>query len=196
MAYTALLSTASYKIWSNIYTIKYIAREKLVWSYTMSSTILFTYYIPINVLLEIQSVPSSAIQTSGLHFPYHHSLIFRIRIMPVWCDTALHKQLNVIQPSRSTHCSGVLYISHTILSVVKYKFYKFIVKLYKAIILHKYMFQKSHNVNKYNLSCPLPNILYRNMLRKKLLTKHTLTLFWNKFSYALSISFISFGMIE
>ena len=41
-------------------------------------------HIPINVLFKIQSVPSSGIQTSGWHFLYHHSVIFGIRIMPVW----------------------------------------------------------------------------------------------------------------
>ena len=30
------------------------------------------YYIPINVLLKIQAVPSSGIQTSRSHFPYHN----------------------------------------------------------------------------------------------------------------------------
>ena len=45
---------------------------------------IYIYYIPIYVLLKIQAVPSSGIQTSELHFPYHHSVIFRIRIMPVW----------------------------------------------------------------------------------------------------------------
>ena len=40
-------------------------------------------YVPINVLLKIQAAPSSGIQTSESHFPYHHSVIFRIRIMPV-----------------------------------------------------------------------------------------------------------------
>ena len=123
------------------------------------------YYIPINVLLKIQAVPSSGIQTSGSHFPYHHcdfpyhhSVIFRIRIMLVWrvnfnnmpkicwttfvqyaenmsnyflysmpkiCRTtfctkedrqALHKQLEVIQPSGSTHCSGILYIFHRVMT--------------------------------------------------------------------------------
>jgi len=34
------------------------------------------YYIPIKVLLKIQAVPSSEIQTSESHFPYHHSVIF------------------------------------------------------------------------------------------------------------------------
>ena len=44
-------------------------------------------HIPINVLFKIQSVPSSGIQTSGWHFPYHHSVIFGIRIMPKICQT-------------------------------------------------------------------------------------------------------------
>jgi len=43
------------------------------------------YYIPNNALLKIQAVPSSGIQTSRTHFPYHHSVIFRFRIMPVSC---------------------------------------------------------------------------------------------------------------
>ena len=42
------------------------------------------YYIPMHVLFKIHAVPSSEIQTSGSHFPYQHSLILRIRIMPVW----------------------------------------------------------------------------------------------------------------
>ena len=35
------------------------------------SEILSIYYIPINVLLKIQAAPSSGIQTSESHFPYH-----------------------------------------------------------------------------------------------------------------------------
>ena len=34
---------------------------------------------------------------------------------PVSRDTALHKQLEVIQPSRSKHCSRILYLSKTVM---------------------------------------------------------------------------------
>ena len=43
----------------------------------------YFYYIPINVLLYIQAVPSSGIQTRRSYFPYDHSVIFQIRIMSV-----------------------------------------------------------------------------------------------------------------
>ena len=64
--------TAYYNIYSiNLfYCLKYLNK--------------FIYYIPINVLLKIHAVPSSWIQTSGSYFPYHQSVIFQIRIMPVW----------------------------------------------------------------------------------------------------------------
>ena len=63
-------------VWSTCLLVSY---QQLVWS----TCLLVSYqrnitinYIPINVLLKIQSVPSSVIQTSGSHFPYYHSLFF------------------------------------------------------------------------------------------------------------------------
>jgi len=47
-------------------------------------------YKTINVLPKIQAVPSSRVTVSR--------------------DTALHNQLNVIQLTGSTHCSGILYL--------------------------------------------------------------------------------------
>ena len=53
-------------------------------THSLNNLHLHIYYIPINVLPKIQAVPSGGIETSGSHFPYHHIVILRIRIMPVW----------------------------------------------------------------------------------------------------------------
>jgi len=57
----------------HLYQQQLVRSTCLLVSYQRNITI---YYIPINVLLKIQSVPSSGIQTNGWHFPYYHSQVF------------------------------------------------------------------------------------------------------------------------
>ena len=66
-------------------------RQRLVC--TILSVDMLLCHIPIIVLLKIQGVPSSGIQTSGSHFPYHHILFFHFNHMPKICRTTfLYKE--------------------------------------------------------------------------------------------------------